>query len=123
MDDTWAQLSTNIREIFNQNAANLSFEENHRFGYNMVLHRHGERLYNGVKQLIVENLDNLSKEQIIPAFPTGSAQDTGRRSQEGEKLLKALRAVWDEHYSSLGKLRDILKYMVRNKPSIDHKFF
>lgn len=78
----------------------------------MVLHRHGARLYDGVKQLIVDNLDRLSKEQVAPAFPTGSAQDVGQRTQEGERLLRALTDVWEDHYSSLSKLRDILKYMV-----------
>ena len=64
IDETWNQLSTNIREIFNHNVSTLSFEENHRFAYNMVLHKHGEELYEGVKTLIIENLDRLGKNQI-----------------------------------------------------------
>lgn len=115
IDETWIQLSTNIKEIFNHHASDLSFEENHRFAYNMVLYRQGARLYDGVKKLIVENLDRLSKEQVIPAFPTGSAQDTGQRTLEGERLLRALTDVWEDHYSGLSKLRDILKYMVRHR--------
>ncbi|KDQ59266.1 hypothetical protein JAAARDRAFT_33992 [Jaapia argillacea MUCL 33604] len=113
IEDTWSQLSKNIREIHNHNASNLSFEENHRFAYNMVLHKHGETLYNGVVELVGENLDELAKVEIIPSFPSGGDDDPVHQSQEGERLLKALRKVWDDHTSSMSKLRDILKYMDR----------
>ncbi len=115
MDETWAKLSRNIVEIQNHNAANLSFEENHRYAYNMVLYKNGDRLYKGTRQLIAENLDKLAKEYIIPAFPTHVSDDPMQKSQEGERLLKALRKVWDDHTSSLTKLRDVLKYMVRHR--------
>src|ERR1700721_674043 len=68
-DDTWAALSKNIREIQKQNAANFSFEENHRFAYNMVLYKHGAMLYDGVCALIVEHLETLARERIVPVFP------------------------------------------------------
>lgn len=113
MDDTWQRLSANIREIFKHNAANLSFEENHRFAYNMVLYRSGEMLYKGVCDLVVQNLDHLAKSEVIPAFPTGRTGDRMQETQEDETLLKALRRIWDDHISSMSKLRDILKYMVR----------
>ncbi|EIW57578.1 Cullin-domain-containing protein [Trametes versicolor FP-101664 SS1] len=113
MDETWTKLARNIVEIQNHNAANLSFEENHRYAYNMVLYKNGDRLYKGASQLVAENLDKLAKEYIIPAFPTGVTNDPVQRSQEGEMLLKSLKKVWDDHTSSLSKLRDVLKYMDR----------
>ncbi|EPQ54083.1 Cullin-domain-containing protein [Gloeophyllum trabeum ATCC 11539] len=113
IDETWSKLSANIREIHNHNASNLSFEENYRFAYNMVLHKNGDMLYKGTKQLVGENLDRLAREQVIPAFPTGRSDDPMHRSQEGERLLKALRSVWDDHISSMSKLSDVLKYMDR----------
>ncbi|KAI0925756.1 hypothetical protein AcW1_008104 [Taiwanofungus camphoratus] len=113
IDETWAKLSQNIVEIQNHNAANLSYEENHRFAYNMVLYKHGETLYNGTKKLVASNLERLANHSIIPSFPTGSEDDVVQRSQAGETLLKALRKVWDDHTSSLSKLRDVLKYMDR----------
>lgn len=91
---------------------NLSYEENHRYAYNMVLMKSGETLYKGTCQLISDNLEKLAKQFIIPAFPNG-AGDLIQRSQEGEMLLKAIRKVWDDHTSSLSKLSDVLKYMVR----------
>ncbi len=116
MDETWAKLSKNIVEIQNHNAANLSFEENHRYAYNMVLYKSGDRLYRGSTQLVAENLERLAKDYIIPAFPSGGSNDPVQKSQEGEMLLKALKKVWDDHTSSLSKLRDVLKYMVRRQP-------
>ena len=91
VEKTWASLAQNIREIQNHNAANLSFEENHRFAYNLVLYKQGEMLYNGVKQLIAENLDKLSQEEIVPAFPSGASKDRMEKSHEAEALLKALQ--------------------------------
>lgn len=32
---------------------------------------------------------------------------------EGERLLKAVKAVWEDHISSMRKLTQVLKYMVR----------
>lgn len=103
-----------IREIFNHNARSLSFEENYRHAYNMCLQKQGSHLYEGVSELIVKNLDKLAKEQIVPAFPTSISVrgiDHVQQAQEGERLLKAVRAVWDDHISSMSKLRDLLKYM------------
>ncbi|KAJ7593081.1 Cullin-domain-containing protein [Mycena floridula] len=109
----WQDLSHNIREIQNQNAANLSFEENHRFAYNLVLHKHGEMLYKGTMELVVENLQKLARAEIVPAFPTGASNDPMQKSQEAEMLLKALRRIWDEHSSNMVRLGQILKYMDR----------
>lgn len=112
IDDTWAKLSANIREIHKHNASNLSFEENHRFAYNMVLHKNGAMLYKGVCELVAENLVELANTEVVPAFPTTGDGDRMQQTQEGETLLKALRRIWADHISSMSKLRDILKYMV-----------
>ncbi|KAJ7364027.1 Cullin-domain-containing protein [Mycena albidolilacea] len=112
IDQTWNDLANNIREIQNHNAPNLSFEENHRFAYNMVLHKQGAMLYNGVNQLVAENLDHLANTQVLPTFPSGSSDETVQ-SQEAEMLLKALRNIWDDHTSNMVRLGQILKYMDR----------
>ena len=104
-------MSKNIKEIQNHNAASLSFEENYRYAYNMVLHKEGGILYRGICGLIAENLDNLAHEYIIPRFPSGSINDPVQRSQAGELLLKGLREVWDEHVSNTTKLGQLVGYM------------
>lgn len=70
-------------------------------------------LYNGITELVTENLNTLAQIHIIPTFPTGT-QDATVRSSEDELLLKALKYVWDDHSSSLMRLGQILKYMVRS---------
>ena len=115
--ETWALFSKSVREIQNNNAHQLSYEENYRHAYNLVLYKHGELLYNGVCELVSQNLDRLTREVIVPAFPSGGDSDPMHRSQEGERLLKAFRNVWEEHISSMSKLRDLLKYMVRVLPT------
>lgn len=77
----------------------------------MVLYKHGDTLYNGVRALVIENLDTLARNDIIPAFPTGTT-DTSMQNDEEEVLLKSLRKVWDDHRSNMVRLGQILKYMV-----------
>ena len=73
-------------------------------------------LYKGVNQLVMENLDRLAREDVIPAFPTGSKEDVAEQSDERTILLKALRKVWEDHKGNMSKLSDILKYLVRPPP-------
>lgn len=113
MQETWTALSKAIREIHNHNASNLSFEENYRFAYNMVLYKQGDMLYNGVNKLVADNIDRLAEREVKPAFPaTVTGGDSTQRSQEVERFLKALRSSWDDHIDGMSKLRDLLKYMV-----------
>jgi cullin 3 len=113
-------LSRNIREIHAHNAFRLSFEENHRFAYNIVLAKKGALLYDGVCTLVRENLDRLAREEVVPTFPTSAdvdGADPAAQSDERTLLLKALRKVWEDHHGNMCKLRDILKYMVRSSLS------
>lgn len=112
IQDTWSSLSHAIKEIQNERASQLSFEENYRYAYNLVLFRQGEFLYKSVKTLIDEHLTTLTDQLIIPVFAAGNHDDPVTRGQEGELLMKGVRKVWDKHNSSMRKLSDILKYMV-----------
>ncbi|KAI0313750.1 Cullin-domain-containing protein [Amylostereum chailletii] len=79
----------------------------------MVIWKEGEMLYKGVTGLVAENLDRLAAEHIVPAFPTALNKDPVHRSQESERLLKALTKVWEDHTGSVSKLGHILNYMDR----------
>lgn len=101
-----------------------------------VLGIDGDQLYNGVKGLIVEHLEQLAEEKIVPTFPrTGSSYVNARsnaggsssyvtggeaieRAMEGDRFLKAVKGVWEDHTGSMRKLKDILKYMVSGISSI-----
>lgn len=115
MDQTWNTLAVNLKEVLNNNARHLSFEENHRYAYKLVLWKQGEMLYKGTTNLIVENLNRLAQEDLYPVFPTGASSEPTQQSHEAELLLKALRKVWDEHKSNVVKLSQLLNYMVRSR--------
>lgn len=54
----WNLLKNAIQEIQKKNNSGLSFEELYRNAYTMVLHKHGEKLYNGLKDVVQEHLEN-----------------------------------------------------------------
>lgn len=63
--------------------------------------------------------DSSSSSLAAAAGASSTAADGGgqgmsavERGQEGERFLKALKGVWDDHISCMGKVRDVLKYMV-----------
>lgn len=110
-------LATAIREIHNHNASKLSFEEIYRYAYNLVIQKHGELLYTGVKGLVRDNLDRLAKEQIVPLFPTTGLNEPMQQAHQGEQLLKSVKDVWEDHSKCSLKLKAVLTYMVRHTPA------
>jgi len=56
VEDIWSLLKNAIQEIQRKNNSGLSFEELYRNAYTMVLHKHGERLYNGLKEVVTSHL-------------------------------------------------------------------
>lgn len=95
---TWQTLHDAIREIHRQNASGLSFEELYRNAYNMVLHKFGDKLYNGLTETITQHLQAVAAE-------VQAAND--------EQFLPELKDKWDKHKLSSIMIRDILMYMVR----------
>ncbi|GJJ08693.1 hypothetical protein Clacol_002912 [Clathrus columnatus] len=104
-NENWARLANAVREIHNHNAFRLSYEETYRHAYNLVIAKHGDIVYRGVNDLIMENLDKLAKEEVAPAFPSGGSSDPAHQSQEGEVFLKAIRKVWDDHLRCMRQLK------------------
>ena len=58
VESIWALLKNAIQEIQKKNNSGLSFEELYRNAYTMVLHKHGERLYNGLKEVVTQHLES-----------------------------------------------------------------
>ena len=79
---TWDALANAIDEIYNRNASQLSFEELYRNAYNLVLHKHGTLLYEGVSEKLTTHL-----------------LDTVKRLSEtpDPKLLEDMSNTWSEH--------------------------
>lgn len=63
----------------------------------MVLHKYGDRLYNGLKEVVDEHLKSVAKQVV-------SAND--------DNFLDVLNSVWNDHHQSMLMIRDILMYMV-----------
>lgn len=72
---------------------------NHQYrnAYNMVLHKHGDILYNGLKEVVNDHLKG------IAGNVSNSIEDN---------FLPELRKSWNDHKTSMLMIRDILMYMV-----------
>ncbi|KAF9673890.1 hypothetical protein SADUNF_Sadunf10G0070900 [Salix dunnii] len=97
-DKTWKILEHAIHEIYNHNASGLSFEELYRNAYNMVLHKFGEKLYNGLVDTMTSHLREICK---------------SIEAAQGDSFLEELNRKWNDHNKALQMIRDILMYMDR----------
>jgi len=95
---TWSSLSMAIDEIHSRNASQLSFEELYRNAYNLVLHKHGSLLYDGVSSKITSHLQSMV---------------THLCSISDATLLEEMSKCWSEHRINMIMIRDILMYMDR----------
>lgn len=62
VESIWNLLRNAIQEIQKKNNSGLSFEELYRNAYTMVLHKHGERLYTGLKEVVTTHLEKQVRE-------------------------------------------------------------
>ena len=58
LNGIWELLKNAIQEIHKRNISVLSFEELYSNAYIMVLHKHGERLYIGTKNIVTDHVIN-----------------------------------------------------------------
>ena len=56
VENIWCGLKSAIGEIQKKNNSGLSFEELYRNAYTMVLHKHGDKLYSGLRDVVTEHL-------------------------------------------------------------------
>lgn len=99
VDGIWTMLKNAIQEIQKKNNSGLSFEELYRNAYTMVLHKHGERLYTGLREVVADHLENKVKTDVLRAI--------------NNNLLGTLNEAWNDHQTSMVMIRDILMYMDR----------
>jgi cullin 3 len=95
----WSSLRTAIGEIYCQNASSLSFEELYRNAYNLVLHKHFDLLYEGVRSTIRDHL-------TVSLVEIASASD--------EDFLNSTVGAWSFHVVAFNMMKDILMYMDRS---------
>ena len=58
VSNIWDLLKKAIQEIQKKNNGGLSFEELYRNAYTMVLHKYGEKLYTGLREVVTDHLTN-----------------------------------------------------------------
>ncbi|PKY45989.1 Cullin-domain-containing protein [Rhizophagus irregularis] len=111
--DSWDILAQAIREIHKKNASILGFEGLYRVAFRMVLHKNGDKLYNGVREIITQHLEEVAVSQVVPAFPLSgaSSSQTNPNGAGRANFLKVLKTVWEDHITCMLMLKDILKYM------------
>lgn len=71
----------------------------YRTAYSLVLHKHGDLLYNGVKNTTVELLH-----PIVERISKAADED----------LLKKINEIWKQEKLCIVMIKDILMYMDRN---------
>lgn len=91
-------LNLAIDQIFTKQTSLLSFNELYNYGYQLVIHKHGDLLYNGVAASIRSHL--LSILQHVTSAPN-------------ETLLKTIKDTWEEFKVTTNNLKDILMYLDR----------
>jgi cullin 3 len=99
VNNIWLMLKNAIQEIQKKNNSGLSFEELYRNAYTMVLNKFGEKLYNGLKEVVNEHLVNKVRKDVIAAL--------------NNNFLYVLNQAWNDHQIAMVMIRDILMYMVR----------
>ncbi|PZC82369.1 hypothetical protein B5X24_HaOG210410 [Helicoverpa armigera] len=99
VESIWSLLKNAIQEIQKKNNSGLSFEELYRNAYTMVLHKHGERLYTGLKEVVTQHLETKVREDVLHSLHNG--------------FLQTLNNAWTDHQTSMVMIRDILMYMDR----------
>ncbi|KOX79045.1 Cullin-3 [Melipona quadrifasciata] len=99
VESIWALLKNAIQEIQKKNNSGLSFEELYRNAYTMVLHKYGERLYTGLKEVVTHHLENKVREDVLRSLHNN--------------FLQTLNQAWNDHQTSMVMIRDILMYMDR----------
>lgn len=97
VDSTWAMLKNAIQEIHKKNNSCLSFEELYRNAYTMILLKHGERLYNGMRETVSTHLESKVREDVLSSL--------------NNNFLQTLDQCWRDHQTSMVMIRDILMYM------------
>ncbi|XP_045101762.1 cullin-3-like [Portunus trituberculatus] len=99
VENIWQLLKSAIQEIQKKNNSGLSFEELYRNAYTMVLHKHGERLYSGLRDVVTQHLENKVRADVLASLQNN--------------FLQTLNHAWNDHQTSMVMIRDILMYMDR----------
>ncbi|KAI9847556.1 MAG: Cullin-3 [Thelocarpon superellum] len=117
----WSVLAAAFREIHTKNASKLSFEENYRIAYKLVLKKKGDDLYEHVKEFerawlsgeVRETIKVLLAGKVLTGAGAIGGTTANERRTAGEKFLKGLKEAWEDHNLCVNMTTDVLMYMDR----------
>lgn len=67
--------------------------------YTMIMQKHGERLYNGLKEVVTQHLQRKVRETVVRAL--------------NDNFLQTLNEAWIDHQVVMVMIRELLMYMER----------
>lgn len=97
--EIWRTINVAIDDIYTKNVSHHKFEVLHRSAYKLIVHRHGDLLYNETCEAITRHLRVFLK-LVLDAT--------------NDKFLDVLTSVWDDHVICTTRIKEILLYMERN---------
>nr|CAG4634632.1 EOG090X01NX [Alona affinis] len=101
VDNIWNLLKNAIQEIQKnkKNYSGLGYLELYRNAYTMVLHKHGERLYNGLREVVTHHLETKVRQDVLASLHN--------------EFLQILNQAWVDHQTSMEIIQNIFQYMDR----------
>ena len=97
--NNWETIRDAIHKIYQKEASSLSYEELYRTAYHLVLYKHGQMLYDNVKETTVQLLRPIANELAMT---------------HDDSFLALFNLKWKETKMCIDMIRDILLYMNKN---------
>ena len=91
-------LKAAFQEILTERKTHQAFEVLYRYSYSIVLHKQEKQLYNAIKDVVKDHLENKLKVNLSKSLDNN--------------FLKALTEAWKHHQLSMVMIRDITMYLV-----------
>lgn len=97
-DAKWSKVNDALENVLRKNCSRVSFEETYRNAYSMVRLRQGERLYEGVREIVLARLLTEVRETVLGSL-------------DGGDFLRTLVRCWTDHRTAMVRIRDMLMYV------------
>jgi cullin 3 len=88
----------------------------YRNAYTLVLHKDGEKVYAGAKEVVSEHLKSVATGDVHAAWQelvNAPGTRDAEKQDAGVRFLKIVRDAWEEHALCMKMIRDVLMYLVR----------
>ena len=95
----WNLLKNGIEKTLKRNMT-VSFHDLYHSAYTMVHNNDGERLYNGLRQVVTQHLESKDRQDVLASVDNN--------------FLQTLIQAWNHHQKSMTLIRDVLMYMDRS---------